>query len=159
MSEKMMMAAVGLGLAGLAPAPAAADTVTIETLVKADPATVWAAVRDVYRVHEVLAPGFVTDVRAEDGARVVTFEGGLVIRERIVTIDDAARRMAYSAFGGRATYHMASMHVLAEGEASRIVWTTDFLPSELKPFITANMTRGAEVMRRTLETRAVKRER
>ena len=55
---------------------------------------VWAAVRDVGAVHERLVPGLVADTQLEEGARVVTFANGLVIRERFVTIDDANMRFA-----------------------------------------------------------------
>jgi hypothetical protein len=40
-------------------------------------------------------PGFVTDTRLEDGARVVTFGNGMVARELIVDLDDSAYRMSW----------------------------------------------------------------
>src|SRR5439155_23826740 len=88
-----------------------------ETLIEARPETVWAAVRDVGAVHERLAPGFVVDTRLEDGARVVTFANGLVARELIVDVDDAARRLAWAVVDSpRLTHHNASMQVFADGE-------------------------------------------
>ena len=53
-----------------------------EVPLQADPQTVWDALRDVGAIHQRLAPGLVTDVRLEEGARVVTFGNGLV-RARI----------------------------------------------------------------------------
>ncbi len=80
-----------------------------EMLIKARPEDVWAAIRDVGAVHQRLAPGFVIDTRLDEDARIVTFANGAVVRERIVDIDDQARRFAYAAVGGRTTHHNASM--------------------------------------------------
>ena len=60
----------------------------------AAPATeVWNAVRDIGAVHERLAPGFVTHTKMDGDARIVTFGNGLVARELIVDLDEAARRL------------------------------------------------------------------
>ena len=48
-------------------------TIRTETAIEADADAVWDAVRDVGAVHRRLAPGFVTDVQLEEGARIVTF--------------------------------------------------------------------------------------
>jgi carbon monoxide dehydrogenase subunit G len=123
-----------------------------EVLIQADPATVWDALSDVGALHRRLAPGFVTDVRLEEGARVVTFGNGLVARELIVDIDDKARRLVWSVVGGRMTHHNASAQVLPEGEGgSRFVWIADLLPHELAPGIAAMMEQGLAVIKRTLE--------
>jgi hypothetical protein len=124
-----------------------------EITVEADPERVWAAVRDVGAVHMRLAPGFVVDVRLEDDARVVSFRDGRVIRELIVGIDDATRRLAYAAVGvPERTHHNASMQVFASGEsASRLVWITDILPDAAAPPIAANMEKGLIVAKRHLE--------
>jgi carbon monoxide dehydrogenase subunit G len=123
-----------------------------EVLIQADPATVWDALSDVGALHRRLAPGFVTDVRLEEGARVVTFGNGLVARELIVDIDDKARRLVWSVVGGRMTHHNASAQVLPDGEGgSRFVWIADLLPHELAPGIAAMMEQGLAVIKRTLE--------
>ena len=123
-----------------------------EVLIQADPETVWDALSDVGALHRRLAPGFVTDVRLEEGARVVTFGNGLVARELIVDIDDKARRLVWSVVGGRMTHHNASAQVLPDGEGgSRFVWIADLLPHELAPGIAAMMEQGLAVIKRTLE--------
>jgi len=123
-----------------------------EVLIQADPETVWDALRDVGALHRRLAPGFVTDVRLEEGARVVTFGNGLVAREVIVDIDAKARRLVWSVVGGRMTHHNASAQVLPDGEGgSRFVWIADLLPHELAPGIAAMMEQGLAVIKRTLE--------
>ena len=111
----------------------------------------WDALRDFYAVHTRLVPGFVTECRAEAGARVVTFFNGLVARELLVACDDSVKRVAYSSVGGRATHHNASAQIFEEGaERCRLVWITDVLPDELAAPIGAMMDRGAEVMKSTL---------
>ena len=47
-------------------------------------ATVWLALRDFGAVHRRVAPGFLTDLRMDNGDRIVTFFNGLVARERLV---------------------------------------------------------------------------
>lgn len=111
----------------------------------------WAAVRDVGAVHRRLTPGLVVDCHLDGDARVVTFANGLVVRELIVTIDDNARRVAYASVGGRARHHNASMQLLAEGDGTRFVWTTDVLPDELASSIGGLMDEGTKLIQRTLE--------
>ncbi len=43
-------------------------------------AKVWSAVRDFMAVHKRVAPGFLTDLKMEDGDRIVTFFNGLLAR-------------------------------------------------------------------------------
>ena len=124
-----------------------------EILVEASAESVWAAVRDVGALHHRLVPGFVVDTRLEEGARVVTFGNGLVARELIVDLDDEARRLVWSARGGRLTHHNASAQVFADGAGrSRLVWIADLLPHELAADIRAMIEEAAAVMKKTLET-------
>ena len=126
-----------------------------EVVIDARPEAAWDALRDVGAIHQRLAPGFVTDVRLEEGARVVTFGNGLVARELIVTVDDQARRLVWSVVGGQMTHHNASAQVLAEGgNRSRFVWIADLLPNELAPTIAAMIDQGLVVIKQTLERTA-----
>ncbi len=123
-----------------------------EILVEARPDDVWSAVRDVGAIHTRLAPGFVVDTKLEDGARIVTFGNGLVVRELIVDTDDAARRLVWAAVGGRLTHHNASMQVVAEGtNRSRVVWIADVLPHEAAGYVAGLMDQGLDVAKKTLE--------
>jgi carbon monoxide dehydrogenase subunit G len=123
-----------------------------EILIDRPATAVWDAVRDVGKVHERLAPGFVVDTRLEDGARVVTFGNGLVARELIVDVDDAARRLCWAVVGSpRLTHHNASMQVLADGERSRVVWIADLLPDAAAPVISGMIGQGMATMKKTLE--------
>src|SRR6185436_8270232 len=76
-----------------------------EILIEASAEKVWDAVRDVGAIHTRLAPGFVTDTRLEAGARIVTFGSGMVVRELIVDLDDAARRLAWAVVGSPQLTH------------------------------------------------------
>jgi len=123
-----------------------------EIQLEAPPDKVWDALRDVGAIHQRLAPGFVTDVRLEPGARVVTFGNGLVARELIVDVDDEARRLVWSVVGGRMTHHNASAQVFADGrERCRFVWIADLLPDEVAPAIAEMIDQGIAVIKQTLE--------
>jgi carbon monoxide dehydrogenase subunit G len=122
-----------------------------EALIDAPPAFVWSALRDVGAIHTRLAPGFVTDVKLEDGARIVTFGNGLVARELIVDLDDDARRVAWSVVGGAMSHHNASAQVFAEGGRSRFVWIADLLPHALAPAIAAMIDQGMATIQKHLE--------
>src|SRR5215216_2393166 len=123
-----------------------------EVPIRAEPQAVWDALRDVGAIHQRLAPGFVTDVRLEDGARVVTFGNGMVARELIVDVDDKSRRVAWSVVGGQMTHHNASAQVFDDGGGrSRFVWIADLLPHELAPAIAGMIDQGLKVIKETLE--------
>jgi carbon monoxide dehydrogenase subunit G len=124
-----------------------------EILLDARPEEVWDAVRDIGALHTRLVPGFVTDTRLEEGARIVTFGNGMVVRELIVDLDDQARRLVWSA-RGRLTHHNASAQVFAEGDQrAKLVWTADVLPNELAGDIRAMMEQGAAVMKKAFAKR------
>jgi hypothetical protein len=112
---------------------------------------VWDAVRDVGAVHTRFAPGFVTDVAMEDGARIVTFANGLVAREVIVTVDDAQRRLAYSVRSERLGHHNASFQVVAEAAGCRLIWIADVLPDGAAVNVGAMMEDGMAAAKQALD--------
>jgi carbon monoxide dehydrogenase subunit G len=114
-------------------------------------ADVWDAVRDVGQVHRRLVPGFVTDARLEQGARVVTFANGSTAREEIVSVDDEARRLVYAIPRGQFLHYQGTVDVEDDGAGSRLVWTVDLLPDEHADRIRPMMRQGAAVMRATLD--------
>ena len=124
-----------------------------ETTVDLSPELVWDAIRDVGAVHTRLAPGFVTDTKMEEGARVVTFHNGLVARELIVTVDDAAKRLVWAVVGTQLTHHNASLQVFAAGgRSSRVVWIADVLPDKLAGVIAGMIEDSMRAMKQTLES-------
>jgi hypothetical protein len=127
-----------------------------EILIEADCEEVWAAVRDVGALHERLASGFVVDTRMEGDDRIVTFANGLVAREAIVDIDDAARRLVWTVVGGRASHYNASFQAVADGEGrTRVLWIVDLLPNELAAPIGAMVEQGSAAIKRTLDRPSV----
>jgi carbon monoxide dehydrogenase subunit G len=125
-----------------------------EIAIEARADKVWEAVRDVGALHKRLVPGFVVDTQLEPGARTVTFGNGMVVRELIVDLDDATRRLAWSARGGRLTHHNASVQVFSDGAGrSRLVWIADLLPDAVAGDIRAMIDQAAAVMKPTLEGR------
>jgi carbon monoxide dehydrogenase subunit G len=113
---------------------------------------VWDALRDVGNIHKRLCPGFLTDCRMEGSdARLVTFFNGMTVKELIVDVDDKARRVAWSAVGGRLSHHNASMQVFPDGEGCRAVWIADLLPNEMAPAIAGMIDQGLAAMKKKLD--------
>jgi len=123
-----------------------------ELRTRARPEDVWAAIRDIGALHTRLVPGFVTDTKLEPGARIVTFANGLTIREPIVALDEDARRLVWTAVGGRTAHYNASVQAfpLPEGGTS-VVWIADFLPDEIEDFLRQAMTAGMKAMQGALD--------
>ncbi|WP_328418359.1 SRPBCC family protein [Micromonospora sp. NBC_00389] len=128
-----------------------------EIIIESSADEVWNVIRDFSAGPSRMAPGFVVDTRIEAASRVVTFADGTVARERLVSIDDVARRTVYSVVGDtiRPTHDNASMQVFDQGEAhSRLVWIHDVLPDDLATSLDAAMEQGMTVIKQTLESEA-----
>jgi carbon monoxide dehydrogenase subunit G len=126
-------------------------TVRKEILTRAHPDQVWDAIRDIGALHTRLVPGFVIATRLEANARIVTFANGVTVREPIVTLDDAARRLVWSAQGLRTTHYNAAVEVFGDGGSTRVVWIADFLPDDMAGEIDAAMEAGAQAMKTALD--------
>jgi hypothetical protein len=114
-------------------------------------AGVWEALADFYAVHTRVAPGFLTALAVEDGARVVTFANGSTAREVLVACDHEHRRLVYTIPSERMSAHSASFQVVETADAAcEVIWITDVMPDEIAPYIDGQMTQGLEAMRRTL---------
>lgn|GEM_PF-108998 len=131
-----------------------------EIVVAAPAAAVWDAVRDVGAIHTRLAPGMVTNTTLEDGGvlRVVTFADGLILRERIISVDDDVRRLVWSVVDGPFEHHNASVEIMGDGRRCRVVWTADLLPEELAETVAAIMERGLSLTKQTQEAAATSAE-
>src|SRR5947199_107247 len=63
--------------------------------------------------------------------RIVTFFTGAVARERLIDLDESARRLVWSVVEGPYTHDNASAQVLDEPQGrTRFVWVNDFLPAD-----------------------------
>jgi hypothetical protein len=127
-------------------------TIRSELKTRARPSEVWSAIRDIGALHTRLVPGFVADTKLEPGARVVTFVDGRVVREPIVTLDDNARRLVWTAESERARHYNAALQVseLADGLTS-VVWTADYLPDDIGGFLSKAIEAGMAAMQRSLD--------
>lgn len=127
-------------------------TIRIETTVQAPADRVWDAIRDYGALHTRLVPGFVVDTRLEGDSRIVTFGNGMVARERIIGLDEPARRFAYAVVSERLSHHSASNQVLDDGQGGcRFVWIADVLPDAAAGTMEPMMRQGAAVLKATLE--------
>ena len=122
-----------------------------EVVIEVRPDEVWAALRDWGALHRRLAPGFVTDCRLDGEDRIVTFAGGLVVREVLVALDDERRRLVWTVVDGPYSHHNGAAQVHAEGSRSRFVWTADLLPHERAAATAQAMEEGLRTIKHTLE--------
>ena len=126
-----------------------------ETAIAAPADEVWDALRDWGALHERLVPGFAVDATVEGEDRIVTFFTGAVLRERIVAVDDEARRLAWSIVDGPYEHHHASAQVIAEAEGRcRFVWMADVLPHAAAEPTAQMMEKGIGAIRETMEAAA-----
>jgi uncharacterized protein YndB with AHSA1/START domain len=132
-------------------------SVRAEIEIDAHPDDVWDALRDFGALHVRLAPDFVVGCRVEGDTRIVTFFDRNVVRERLVAVDEHARRLVYTVTesGLPFAHHSASAQVVpTEDGGSRFVWITDLLPDEAASTVRAYMYRGIAEIKRTLEASA-----
>ncbi|CAN5735255.1 hypothetical protein BH11PSE7_BH11PSE7_07450 [soil metagenome] len=130
-------------------------TIYREFTITADTAKVWDALRDYGALDKLVGEGFVTRCTLEGDVRSITFANGQSVREQLVGVDEAARRICYTVLGGRATHHHASAQVFdAGGGTTRFVWITDLLPHELAAPVGAMMDHGVAAMQQCLSTMA-----
>jgi uncharacterized protein YndB with AHSA1/START domain len=127
-------------------------TVRREIVVDVPIEEVWDAVRDYGALHERLAAGFATATRLEGEDRIVTFANGAVYRERLISSDDAAYRLAWTIVDGPWTHHNGSVELFVEpNEQTRFVWTTDMLPSDVAVQTEPAIDAAMPLIKQTLE--------
>ncbi len=74
----------------------------------------WARLRQVDQAHTLFAPVLVDGTFDRDAqTRTVRFANGMVVQERILDVDEARRRVAYTVVDGAGmSYHHASMEII-----------------------------------------------
>jgi hypothetical protein len=130
-------------------------TITIDS----DPATCWDALRDFCALHQRLAPGFVTGSRMEGAdIRAISFFTGAIAKERLIGIDDDARRLAYSIIESSLglTHHNGAAQITDTGDGrTRFTWTVDVLPDERAAPLARMMDAGLTAIKANLEQQPV----
>lgn len=127
-------------------------TITRSTQIAADPDEIWDAVRDFGGLHLRVAPGLVVSTTVELAGpfpvRLVTFASGLTLCERIVAVDDAARRLVWSIDSADVVHHNGALQVDSrEPGQTRVTWTADVLPDALAEAFAPLMDAGLAAMR------------
>jgi len=128
-------------------------TIRKEFRVATPVARVWEALADFQAVHTKLARGFVVDSASEEGGavRAITFANGMKARERLVTLDAAAKRVCYCIQDSpNLTHYSASAQVFDDKGETLFVWQVDLLPDAMAPAVSGMMDVGLEAMRTTL---------
>ena len=125
-----------------------------QTTLEVDSETAWTALRHVEDAHKLFAP-VLTDGRLNGDTRTVTFANGMVVRERILDVDNERKRVAYTVLDGPGMmYHHASMQIVdAGGGRCRFIWITDFLPGDLAQTLTPLIEQGTDALKRNLDAR------
>jgi len=76
----------------------------------------------------------------------------MTVSERIVGIDEANMRIAYTVLGDMFSFHAASMQIVATGPTScRFLWWSDVLPLEAAEMVRPLMQLGCAAAKATLE--------
>jgi hypothetical protein len=127
-------------------------SVTVESELTCPAERAWALLADFRNPHKAFA-GVLTNARAEDGGRVVTFANGMEAREIMVDRDDVRRRIAYAAVGGRFSQHAAAMQIVENGGGCRFLWTSDFLPHDAAALVEGLMRQGAAAFAKVAQER------
>jgi hypothetical protein len=128
----------------------AMTTVVREVTLDIDAARAWDALRDPGNVGKVFA-GVLVDAVLDGDLRTVTFAGGTVVQERVVAIDDARMRIAYTVCGDRFEHHHASIQVFQEAAGRcRLVWISDFLPDARREVVEPLMDAGCAAIVRNV---------
>src|ERR1700722_9299353 len=127
-------------------------SIIMDEVVRAPATTVWDALSNVGAGHRVFAR-VLSDCRlVAENTRIATFMNGLVVTERIISIDAERKRLAYTVVSGGFEHHSASMLVLTHDEGTcRFVWTTDVLPDSAIDRVRPLMDAGTAALRRTFE--------
>jgi hypothetical protein len=125
----------------------------IEMPIRAPAQQVWQSLAAIGEAHRAFA-GVLTDCRLErDDLRVATFANGLVVKERIVSVEPERMRIAYAVIESQFEYHGASMQVVARGDECTFVWTTDVLPHGAAASVTPLMEQGARALQGVMEAK------
>ena len=123
----------------------------VETRIRASAQRVWQALATPGDAHRAFA-GVLKDSRMEsEDLRIATFANGMVVKERIVSVEPQRMRIAYSV-EGQFAHHSASMQVVARGDNEcDFIWVTDVLPHAAAASITPLMEQGAKALQQAME--------
>ena len=124
----------------------------IETRIRAPAEQVWKALAATGDAHLAFA-GVLTACKLEsEDVRVATFANGMVVKERIASVEPQRMRIAYGVIESQFVYHSASMQLIARGDREcDFVWIADVLPHSAAASITPLMEAGAGALKKAME--------
>lgn len=124
-----------------------------ERQIKVSADVAWDALRDWAGLAERLAPGFVLSAPLEGRDRIVTFDNAMVVRERLVSSNDADRRLVWTVIQGPFEHYNGAAQIQDDGPGMiRFTWLSDLLPDELTAEVGTMMERGIDMIKRNLES-------
>jgi Polyketide cyclase / dehydrase and lipid transport len=132
-------------------------SIDMEFAIDLDADYVWRVISDWTTGPSGMSGDQVVSTKVDGNMRVVTFADGTIVRERLVTCDDDARRLVYSLLGDtvRPEHDNAVMHIVPDGpQRCRFVWSRDVLPDELSGPLSDFMERSCPMIKHALEHRA-----
>jgi hypothetical protein len=127
-------------------------TYRFEALIDLPVTEVWRALRQFGAGDRLFAP-VITECALEGEVRTVTFANGAIVRERLVTCDEGARRLVYGVVGGSFEFHSASLQAEPVTDTRcRVIWITDFLPEARGQVVGPLVEQGGRSLKRNLES-------
>lgn len=115
----------------------------------------WQRLADVGAVNRLLT--FLGDVTVDGDTRTCALGDLGVLRETILSVDEANQRVAYTIVEAPLpfTHHSAAFHLHPDGAGGTVLsWTTDFLPEELRPQVEGLVDQGVRSLTEALGGRA-----
>ena len=99
--------------------------------VEASVEDVWDKIANVGSISDFV--GFITESQLDGDIRVCKMTDGGVLEEKIISIDNALRRVAYCITSAPLDleFHSASMQVIPNGDSASMIWITDIKPDSM----------------------------
>lgn len=117
-------------------------------ILKANPDAVWQVIRDVPGISSWFPA--IIESSGNQTHRKVVLEGGIVIEEDIVTLDDEVRRLQYRGAGGDLPIesHLGTIDVIEiDSLTTLLVYTTEVKPDDLAAAYGPAVEGGVEALR------------
>lgn len=121
------------------------------SIVKTIPATAgadaaWQKISDVGAVDQLV--DMIQSCSLDGDTRTCGFPDGQMVKERIISVDQDNKRIAYSVTDGPmpVEFHLAGVQVVEQGESASVVWTVDIKPDELATPMSELMDVAAQSM-------------
>ena len=99
--------------------------------VEASVEDVWDKIANVGSISDLV--GFITESQLDGDIRVCKMADGGILEEKIISIDNALRRVAYCITNSPLDleFHAASMQVVRKGKGASMIWITDLKPDSM----------------------------